>query len=163
MQAVYLSNSTPVQASVLEAIHFQCLILPQDKLEQEGFSHGTPMEISQAAMADQFEAFKAKISTEHMHDSNENRYVLQVGGSASLDLRYESAGDSDWIRVTLTPGKLVMVPAGLYHRVVLEAEGSITLVTCVQNSTNIPEEPAFHPRNPDTDNRPARKAYLQTI
>ncbi len=88
MHAVYLSNSTTVQPSVLEAIHFQCFSLPQDKLEQEGFHLGKPFEISQAALGDQFKAIIAKISTEHMHDGNEFRYVLD--GSASLDLRYES-------------------------------------------------------------------------
>ena len=53
-----------------------------------------------------------------MHETKEIRRVLD--GSGFFDLREHNGPDEEWIRVHVTPGDLLVVPAGIYHRFTLD-------------------------------------------
>ncbi len=53
----------------------------------------------------------AKYAGEHLHDDDEVRYVLE--GEGIFDSRNEN---DRWVRVTVEPGDLIVVPAKVHHR-----------------------------------------------
>ena len=53
----------------------------------------------------------AKFDKEHFHTEDEVRYV--VAGAGIFDVR--DAGDA-WIRIEVTPGDMIVIPARTYHR-----------------------------------------------
>ena len=52
-----------------------------------------------------------------MHEDEETRFALDESGL--FDLR-EHGENEEWIRVHVTPGDLLVVPAGIYHRFTLD-------------------------------------------
>ncbi|NJK32471.1 MAG: cupin domain-containing protein [Deltaproteobacteria bacterium] len=60
---------------------------------------------------DNLAALCAKFADEHLHTDDEVRFVL--AGAGIFDIR----DDADrWMRVTVEPGDLIVVPADRYHR-----------------------------------------------
>lgn len=53
----------------------------------------------------------AKFDKEHFHTEDEVRYV--VAGAGIFDVR---DGDDRWIRIEVTPGDMIVIPARTYHR-----------------------------------------------
>ncbi len=76
------------------------------------------------------EALCAKFEGEHLHTDDEVRYVLD--GEGIFDLR---STDDRWMRVTVEPGDLLVVPANLHHRFLLTSRKQIRCVRLFKDST----------------------------
>lgn len=61
-----------------------------------------------------FEAICEKFAREHLHTDDEVRFVLS--GAGIFDIRDES---DRWMRATVEPGDLIVVPKDRYHRFTL--------------------------------------------
>lgn len=75
------------------------------------------------------EAICAKFADEHLHTDDEVRFVL--AGAGIFDIR----DDADrWMRVTVEPGDLIVVPRNRYHRFTLTDSKQIRCVRLFQDS-----------------------------
>ncbi|VDB88455.1 unnamed protein product [Peniophora sp. CBMAI 1063] len=105
------------------------------------------------------EAYEGKLKIffeEHMHEDEEIRYILS--GSGFFDLPEHSGPDEEWIRVHVTPGDLLVVPAEIYNRFTPD-EGDRTKTMRLFN-----EEPKWtHNRSQETDQNPFRVGYLGSL
>ena len=69
------------------------------------------------------EAKIARESDEHAHMEDEVRLILEGGGI--YDVR---ALDERWLRVTLSPGELLVIPAKRYHRFLLGPDAKVRFI-----------------------------------
>jgi 1,2-dihydroxy-3-keto-5-methylthiopentene dioxygenase len=75
------------------------------------------------------DAICAKFATEHLHTDDEVRFVL--AGEGVFDIRDD---DDRWMRVTVEPGDLIVVPKDRYHRFFLTDRNHIRCVRLFQDS-----------------------------
>lgn len=66
-------------------------------------------------MGDAYEAQIQKFYEEHMHDDEEIRWILE--GSGYFDVR---DADDRWVRVEVQKGDMLTLPAGIYHRFMID-------------------------------------------
>ena len=71
-----------------------------------------------------------KFKDEHYHDEDEVRFVLS--GAGIFDIR---SNDNRWMRVEVSAGDLIGVPAKRYHRFFLTEENAIHCVRLYQDMT----------------------------
>lgn len=67
------------------------------------------------------DAICAKFDREHFHTEDEVRFV--VAGEGIFDVRDE--GDTRWIRIEVSAGDMIVIPARKYHRFHLTAQKQI--------------------------------------
>jgi 1,2-dihydroxy-3-keto-5-methylthiopentene dioxygenase len=100
--------------------------------KQEGFSYMDIIEIS----PDKLSGYEEKIKMfykEHLHDDDEIRLV--ISGSGYFDVRDET---DRWIRIECTPGDMISLPAGIYHRFTLDSKVSNWLSYNAYCGTKLP-------------------------
>lgn len=102
---------------------------PLDALKaREGYI--TQDEVALRPDTPNLEAICAKFVDEHLHTEDEVRFVLE--GAGVFDIR---SRDDRWMRVTVEPGDLLIVPKGRHHRFFLTDAKSIRCVRLFQDAS----------------------------
>jgi 1,2-dihydroxy-3-keto-5-methylthiopentene dioxygenase len=76
------------------------------------------------------DAICAKFVDEHTHDEDEVRFVLE--GEGIFDIR---SHDDRWMRVTVEPGDLIVVPKDRNHRFMLTERKAIRCVRLFKDAS----------------------------
>jgi 1,2-dihydroxy-3-keto-5-methylthiopentene dioxygenase len=92
--------------------------------------------------------------TEHIHDDEEIRYILE--GAGYFDIRNKN---DQWVRIHTKKGDMIILPAGSYHRFILDQGNYIHAMRLFK------EDPKWTPinRSDETEKHPTRVQYLASI
>ena len=109
-------SGKPVQLEDLRALgvlYHRCdAISAVDEIAKERhYKNRDEITVSPQNMGDSYEEKVKMFFNEHLHEDEEIRYILD--GEGYFDVR--STAD-DWIRIKLSKGDLLILPAGIYHR-----------------------------------------------
>lgn len=155
-------HATPrsVSASALEGLGVSYYRLPElsqvDELAcSRGYMHRDEITVSPDAMGGP-DAFDAKLMiffSEHLHEDEEIRYVLD--GTGYFDVR---SSDDEWVRIELEKADLIILPAGIYHRFTTGQGNYIKAMRLFKS------DPKWTPlnRSADVEKNPFRQEYLRS-
>ncbi|KAL0958092.1 hypothetical protein HGRIS_000264 [Hohenbuehelia grisea] len=155
--------SRPVSQETLEAIGVKSWEIPVERYEpklnavakERDYKNRDTINVSREGMGAIYEEKIKGFFQEHMHEDEEIRYILS--GSGFFDVR--QASTDEWIRLAVTPGDLIVIPAGIYHRFTLDEADNIKALRLFK------DEPKWipHNRGVETDANPYRQDYLKSI
>ncbi|KAK0505719.1 Acireductone dioxygenase ARD family [Armillaria luteobubalina] len=156
-------SARPVSLVALKSLNLLYMNIPVDGYEErlatvakEGdYKNHDIISISKEGLGDQYNAKIKAFYEEHLHEDDELRYLL--AGSGYFDIR-EASTDS-WIRLALTAGDLIALPAGIYHRFTLDTGDNVRTVRLFKD---VPKWTALN-RSPETEAHPIRLAYLKSL
>ncbi|KAJ3307952.1 1,2-dihydroxy-3-keto-5-methylthiopentene dioxygenase [Boothiomyces sp. JEL0838] len=122
--------------------------------KEREYSHRDQIDISKEKLPNYDEKLKI-FFTEHLHDDEEIRYIM--AGSGFFDIRDK---EDKWIRIHCFKGDMIILPAGSYHRFILDETNYLKAMRLFK------EDPNWTPLNRSdakTDEHPVRKQYVETV
>ncbi|KAG7452266.1 Acireductone dioxygenase [Guyanagaster necrorhizus] len=175
-------SARPVSLDALKSLNLLYMNIPVDGYEEriatvaeEGdYKNHDIISISKEGLGDLYDAKIKAFYEEHMHEDDELRYLLAGSGyfdirgapvSETLDsvlkcfMHFAEAPTDSWIRLALTAGDLIALPAGIYHRFTLDTSDNVRTVRLFKD---VPKWTALN-RGPETENHPIRIAYLKSL
>ncbi|KAJ7154387.1 Acireductone dioxygenase ARD family [Mycena crocata] len=168
MRAYYFDNVAgdqrlPHDYSTLAALKVSSWTIPVEGYEprvdeiarERGYKNRDRINVSKEGMGEIYEEKIKGFFQEHMHEDEEIRYILS--GSGFFDVR-ETPTD-EWIRISVTPGDLLVIPAGIYHRFTLDEANNIRALRLFQDE---PKWVPYH-RGAETEVNPHRVEYLRSV
>jgi len=155
--------SRPVSTETLNKIKVEYWNIPveghEEKLDavarERKYRNRDVITVSKEGLGEAYEEKIKGFYKEHIHEDEEIRYLLDGGGY--FDVR--QAPTDEWIRLAVSPGDLLVIPAGIYHRFTVD-ERNMTRTTRLFK--NEPKWSAIY-RSPETDVNPHRIEYLKSI
>ncbi|KAJ5778936.1 Acireductone dioxygenase ARD family [Penicillium paradoxum] len=119
-----------------------------------GYRNRDQVTISPEAMGAVYEEKVKSFFSEHLHEDEEIRYILD--GEGYFDVRGQ---EDEWIRICLVKEDMIILPAGIYHRFTTNSQNYVKAMRLFQ------DEPKWTPlnRGAEVDVNPHRKTYLETV
>jgi len=146
-----LYQTTGVEYFKIDADNYETDPILVKLKKERGYSYQDICDISEATLPNYHEKIKT-FFIEHLHADEEIR--LALSGSGYFDIRDM---EDRWIRVSLSKGDMIIVPAGLYHRFTLDNENYIKALRLFVG------EPVWTPHFRPAEDLESRKHYLQKL
>uniref|UniRef100_A0A0E0EXZ0 Acireductone dioxygenase n=1 Tax=Oryza meridionalis TaxID=40149 RepID=A0A0E0EXZ0_9ORYZ len=117
--------------------------------KERGYNYFDLIEICPEKLENYEEKLK-NFYREHIHADEEIRYCLE--GSGYFDVRDK---DDKWIRIWIKEGDMIILPAGIYHRFIVDSNNYIKLMRLFLG------EPVWTAYNRPQEDHPVRQEYVK--
>eukprot|EP00753_Platysulcus_tardus_P012539 PLAT3403.1.p1 GENE.PLAT3403.1~~PLAT3403.1.p1 ORF type:complete len:514 (-),score=283.18 PLAT3403.1:60-1574(-) len=119
--------------------------------EERGYNYTDIVDLKPETLPD-YERKIRSFFEEHMHADEEVRYILD--GSGYFDVR---SADDVWVRIAVSRGDVVILPAGVYHRFTMDTDNYIKAMRLFKG------EPVWTPLPRPQDEHDVRKSYVEQL